>query len=281
MRRDFENVVESGEVVYRGISRIFQTCKSFFITHLFDFIPLVWGLTSDKKSMGMLDRYKKKGGFFQLLQLLETSPSAKREQFLTLIAGESPVWEEALRKRILTITRVYSWDGQYLVEIFSRVQPMTLAYALHGNPPEQIEQLLSCLPPISKRKITDLMTESNPSAAEKGTCISKMLSEVRGFISQGIIRLDKVDPELHIPENIEEVLSSTVHAVPVYETDAMKKDSKPNIVGDNDGSVAAPGNSQETEFLKRKVNQLASEVNALKHENSVLKDKLAQIKKIA
>lgn len=229
----------------------------------------------------MLDRYKKKGGFFQLLQLLETSPSAKREQFLTLIAGESPVWEEALRQRILTITRVYSWDGQYLVEIFSRVQPMTLAYALHGNPPEQIEQLLSCLPPISKRKITDLMTESNPSAAEKGTCISKMLSEVRGFISQGIIRLDKVDPELHIPENIEEVLSSTVHAVPLYETDAMKKDSKPNIVGDNDGAVAAPANSQETEFLKRKVNQLASEVNALKHENSVLKDKLAQIKKIA
>jgi flagellar motor switch protein FliG len=83
--------------------------------------------------MGMLDRYKKKGGFFQLLQLLETSPTTKREQFLTLIAGESPVWEEALRKRILTITRVYSWEGQYLVEIFTRVHPTTLAYALHGN----------------------------------------------------------------------------------------------------------------------------------------------------
>lgn len=38
--------------------------------------------------MGMLDRYKKKGGFNQLLQLLETSPSAKREQFLSLIGGE-------------------------------------------------------------------------------------------------------------------------------------------------------------------------------------------------
>ncbi|HEX7675895.1 MAG TPA: FliG C-terminal domain-containing protein [Bdellovibrio sp.] len=227
--------------------------------------------------MGMLDRYKKKGGFYQLLQLLETSPSAKREQFLSLIAGESPVWEEALRKRILTIARVYSWDGQYLVEIFSRVQPMTLAYALHGSPPEQIEQLLNCLPPISKRKITDLMAETNPSAAEKGTCVSKMLSEVRGFVSQGIIRLEKVDPELHIPENIEEILNSSVHAVPTYETEAMKKDGKPNIVGESvEGS-----SSQEVEFLKRKMNQLASEVNALKHENSVLKDKLSQIKKIA
>jgi hypothetical protein len=231
--------------------------------------------------MGMLDRYKKKGGFFQLLQLLETSPTTKREQFLTLIAGENPVWEEALRKRILTITRVYGWEGQYLVEIFSRVQPMTLAYALHGNPDEQIEQLLSCLPPISKRKITDLMAEAAPTPAEKGTSISKMLTEVRGFVSQGIIRLEKVDPELHIPENIEEILNTTsfnVGHMPL--TDAAKKDAKPNIVGDSDDS---PGSvvSQEAEFLRRKVNQLSSEVNALKHENTVLKDKLAQIKKIA
>ena len=228
--------------------------------------------------MGMLDRYKKKGGFFQLLQLLETSPTTKREQFLTLIAGESPVWEEALRKRILTITRIYSWEGQYLVEIFTRVQPTTLAYALHGNPQEQVDQLLSCLPPISKRKITDLMAEANPTAAEKGTCISKMLSEVRGYIGQGILRLEKVDPELHIPENIEDVLSATAYSVLSF--DSVKKDSKPNIVGDVE-EPAAGGNNQEAEFLKRKVNQLASEVNALKHENSVLKDKLSQIKKIA
>ncbi|WP_291516607.1 FliG C-terminal domain-containing protein [Bdellovibrio sp. ArHS] len=224
----------------------------------------------------MLDRYKKKGGFYQLLQLLETSPAAKREQFLSLIAGESPAWEEALRKRILTITRVYSWDGQYLVEIFSRVQPLTLANAMHGNPPEQVEQLLGCLPPISKRKITDLMAESNPTPAEKSTCISRMLSDVRGFISQGIIRLEKIDPELHVPENIEEMLNLNAFAVPTYDYDVAKKDVKPNVVGESDDV-----NSQEVDFLKRKMNQLVSEVNALKHENSVLKDKLAQIKKIA
>ncbi|WP_413558386.1 FliG C-terminal domain-containing protein [Bdellovibrio sp. HCB209] len=234
--------------------------------------------------MGMLDRYKKKGGFYQLLQLLETSPTAKREQFLTLIAGENPVWEEALRKRILTIARVYSWDGQYLVEIFSRVQPMTLAYALHGNPQEQIDSLLSCLPPISKRKITDLMAEAAPTPAEKGTSISKMLTEVRGFVGQGIIRLEKVDPELHVPENIEEILNTTAFSMSTTpltaDSDVAKKDMKPNIVGDNDGTPST-AQSQEADFLRRKVNQLSSEVNALKHENTVLKDKLAQIKKIA
>lgn len=224
----------------------------------------------------MLDRYKKKGGFYQLLQLLETSPSTKREQFLTLIAGESPAWEEALRKRILTITRVYSWDGQYLVEIFSRVQPLTLANAMHGNPEDQVEQLLGCLPPISKRKITDLMAESSPTPAEKSTCISKMLTDVRGFISQGIIRLEKVDPEMLVPENIEELLAMSITSSPLYQTEAVKSDSKPNIVGESD-----TGYSQEIDFLKRKMNQLIAEVNAFKHENAMLKDKLLQIKKIA
>lgn len=250
-----------------------------FLIRLFSILPpLVRLFITDTLDMGMLDRYKKKGGFYQLLQLLETSPSAKREQFLTLIGGESPAWEEALRKRILTITRVYSWDGQYLVEIFSRVQPLTLANALHGNPEEEIEKLLGCLPPISKRKITDLMAESSPTGAEKATCISRMLTEVRGFVSQGIIRLDKVDPELHVPENIEEMLSVNAFAVPTFEMgDVAKKDTTPNIVGEaSDGA-----SQQEVDFLKRKMNQLAAEVNALKHENSVLKDKLSQIKRIA
>jgi hypothetical protein len=138
------------------------------------------------------------------------------------------------------------------------------------------------LPPISKRKITDVMAESNPTAGEKGSCIVRLLSEVRGYISQGIIRLEKVDPELNIPENIEEILNAQGFTTPTYDYDVVKKDSAPNIIGDAEpGTHANPALAQENEFLKRKVTQLGAEVNTLKHENSVLKDKLIQIKKIA
>lgn len=226
--------------------------------------------------MGMLDRYKKKGGFAQLLQLLETSPVAKREQFLGLIAGESPRWEEALRRRILTINRVYSWDPQYLVEIFSRVPPLTLASSLHGNPPEQVESVLSCLPPISKRKIQSMMEEIQPTAAEKSTSIFKLLSEVRGFISQGIIRLEKVDPDFLIPENIEETLNMSGGSVSKAELEsAIKGELKSESSGEN------PDLQHEVEFLRKKIGHFSSEIAALKNENSILKDKLAQIKKIA
>jgi hypothetical protein len=235
--------------------------------------------------MGMLDRYKKKGGFFQLLQLIETSPSKKQEQFLSLIAGESPVWEEAIRNKMISIDRVYSWESQYLVEVFSRLQPLTLATAIHGKTSEEVDKLLSCLPPISRRKITDMIAEANPSSAEKATCVMKILNEVRGFSSQGIIKFEKVDPDLHIPENIEEILGNTSGGSSVLNFEMPSSEPKSHGAhGSSAGEPAAASggpNNQEIEFLKRKVNQLVSEVNAVKHENSVLKDKLSQIKKIA
>lgn len=227
--------------------------------------------------MGMLDRYKKKGGFYQLLQLIETSPKSKQEQFLGLVANENPVWEEALKKKMLTVDRVYSWDSSYLVEIFSRLPPLTLATALKGNSQEQVDALLSCLPPISKRKIADLMAEANPSPAERLTCLMKIITEVRGFIAQGIIKLEKVDPDMHIPENIEEILAVTAPGVSIMDLPDPKDETSAN----GSEAPAVAGNNHEVEFLKRKCNQLMAELNAVKHENSVLKDKLAQIKKIA
>lgn len=229
--------------------------------------------------MGMLDRYKKKGGFSQLLQLLETSPVAKREQFLTLIAEESPAWEEALRKRALTLSRVYSWDAQYLVEIFSRVPPLTLAVTLHGNTPEQIESLLSCLPPISKRKIIDMISEANPTAAEKSTTVSKFLSEIRGYIGQGLLRLEKIDPELHVPENIEENLSMS--RLSIITPKELELASKGELKASSAAAETSSELQNEIDFLRKKVTQFSAEVNALKQENTLLKDKLSQIKRIA
>lgn len=82
--------------------------------------------------MGMLDRYKKKGGFTQLLQLIETSGKAKQEQFLAIVAQESPAWETEIRKKTLTLDKVMTWNPTYLSEIFSRIQILTLASAFHG-----------------------------------------------------------------------------------------------------------------------------------------------------
>jgi hypothetical protein len=157
--------------------------------------------------MGMLDRYKKTGGFLQLLQLIETSSRQKQDQFLGLVGQESPVWEAELRKRILTLDRILGWEPIFLTEIFSRIQTLTLASAFHGQDQDRLESILSLLNLSEQRKIKMKLQEINPNAAEKMTSQLKILSDTRAMISQGLIKLEKADPELVIPDGIEEKLS--------------------------------------------------------------------------
>lgn len=228
--------------------------------------------------MPMLDRYKKKGGFNQLLQLIETSGKTKQEQFLALIAQESPVWEETLRKKWITLDKVLSWSPVYLAEIFSRIQILTLASAFHGYPEDKLAIILEAVSATDQRKFQMTLQEINPNPAEKATSQMKILSETRGLIAKGIIKLDKLDPELVIPENIEEKLSEagyqlTVNAPQVEAATELKYDSKAEAKTDT--------SKEEIDFLRKKVNQLVNENNLLKHELSVLRNKIEQIKKIA
>lgn len=230
--------------------------------------------------MAMLDRYKKKGGFLQLLQLIETSPKAKQEQFLSLIASESPAWEEALKRKAITADKILSWQPEILAEIVTRLPLLTVSVILHGMNSDEVERVISALPPITRRKITDGIAEVNPNPGEKASCLMKMQSEVRGYISQGILKLDKIDPELAIPENIEDILGTHFATLSLEDLDGIKQETN-KIAQSPSGASDATVHQQEIEFLKRKVNLLVGEVNALKQENIVLKDKLAQIKKIA
>jgi hypothetical protein len=234
--------------------------------------------------MGMLDRYKKKGGFIQLLTLIETSGKQKQDQFLNLIAQENKAWEQGIRKHMFSLERILGWQSQFLAEIFSRIQPLTLSTVLHGMPPEKLEAILGCLSIGDKRKIMSAVSERNPTPAEKATCVMKIISEVRGYCLGGVIKLDKADPEIAIPENIEELLNHQDLGAPATNHEEL-------VFPDAEGSKA-PLNfdgkpeahrhvSDEVDFLKKKVNQLVQENNTLKHDLNLVRSKLDQIKKIA
>lgn len=233
--------------------------------------------------MGMLDRYKKKGGFIQLLVLIETSGKQKQEQFLGLIAQENKVWEEGVRKYMLSVDRILNWDPAYRAEIFSRVQPLTLATILHGMDPGKIEGVLSCLSMGEKRKIMNVISERNPTPGEKATCNMKILTEVRGFCQGGIIKLEKCDPEIAVPENIEEVLNHQADENKTAELVFPSEPTEKPAAGSADQKTIDKNHhtSEEVDFLKRKVNQLTGELNTVKHELNVVRNKLEQIKKIA
>lgn len=237
--------------------------------------------------MAMLDRYKKKNGFLQLLTLIETSNKAKQDQFLNLIAQENQTWEKTIRAKMLTLDKILSWPPATLSEIFSRVQPLTLATALNGMPPDKVTTILSCLSMSDQRKLQLEISERNPTPAEKATCVMKIITEVRGFCTGGILKLEKFDPDFAIPEGIEEKLANESFNS-FTEATVTTPAEEPNESGlDFSGvkresdATGSGANKDEVEFLKRRVNQLVQENNTLKHDLHVMRGKLDQIRKIA
>jgi flagellar motor switch protein FliG len=63
--------------------------------------------------MSSISRYKKAGGFIQLVSLIETFGAPKREKFIEMIDAESPVWAKALRDKMLSIERIFSWSAHH------------------------------------------------------------------------------------------------------------------------------------------------------------------------
>lgn len=244
--------------------------------------------------MGMLDRYKKKGGFVQILNLVETSSSQKQEQFLALIKAENPAWDEAIRQRMLSLQKIFSWDHDILIEIYSRTHTLTVAAAIFDFTPEHLEQVLSCLQPLQKRKITDKMSEIKPTPGERLSSQMKLISEVRGMIQQGLIKIDKMDPLLIIPENIDDLLSQKP-SVKNHHTENSTKDALDKIKNLEKSLHVEQGYTAETsahnvssleikkELLQyqKLIEELQSEIQYLRTENDSLNERLSQIRKIA
>jgi len=247
--------------------------------------------------MAMLDRYKKTGGFLQLLILIETSGKQKQEQFLNLIAQESPVWEEAIRQKSLTIDKILAWNPVYLGEVLTRIQPLTLATALNGFPKDKVETILGCIGISDRRKIQQVIDESKPTPAEVSTCIMKIIGETRGLVQSGILKMDKINPDMVIQDGIEEHLNSAAMQKSLQDSLSSMKPAAASDVPPEDGTelrfelkpAPAAGkpdpkhdsSREEVEFLKKKVNQVIAENGALKQEISALRGKLDQIKRIA
>ncbi len=227
--------------------------------------------------MSMIERYRKKGGFVQLLNLIETTGKDKQEKFLKMIADESAAWESEIRKRLLTFDKVVNWDPQYLAEIFPRVPALNLAMICGGLPPEKAELFMKVMTFREKRQIEELLKEKVPSPGETSASIMKLFSEIRKMEADGLLRFEKFDPAMVIPENIEDMLGKgQVVMTPIAGGAAdVSAHSAPPPAG-------TPANVvEELSALRRKLVQLTQENQRLHQENTSMKDKLDQIKKIA
>lgn len=227
--------------------------------------------------MSMLSRYKKAGGFVQLLNLIETRGPEKREKFLSIIEEESTYWAKAIREKLLTLERMMSWDENILGEVAIRLPELTLATALHGLEEEHRQKILSTFTHTQKRHIEDLFDSKTPSPGEISTTLVKLLELTRHMITEGEIKIDRVDPALVINEDIEDELTRK-------DNEAKKGDSDTAHLVDLDipttTHASGEDNTIDLSKIKQKLVQLSQENQALKKENRVLAEKLTKIKKI-
>lgn len=259
--------------------------------------------------MAMLDRYKKTGGFIQLLNLLETSGPQKQERFLEIIRQEDPRWADALTAKIVDLNRILTWSDSAISEVTGAMLDINIAAILSWVTPEQRERLLNTLGNIKRRKVLDLYESSNkPSPADVATSFNKMYETVRKLAQEGTLRFDKIDPLLHIDNDIEDRLKQgkTIVGVPEFSESFGAKQSasaqqfssaqppadsaQPSlqVVKSLDAKAWAnadhkvpPEVEAELIGLRKRVAALQTENGTLRQELTVAQGKLEQIKKIA
>ncbi len=237
--------------------------------------------------MSMLDRYKKPGGFVQLLALVETCGQAKQEKFLEIISKEDSHWADAIKQKMLTIDRIYSWRDEQLAEIFGTLQDLTVAVALFAADETLRARINGYFSHGRKRKIEDLFGTTKPSPAEILATHMKIIESVRKMEQDGFLRFEKFDADLEVSEDIEDHLAKKAAMAPEIVTHAyagLEVDGFEIVRPDTPSSPAndvSESRVMEIQALKKRVAELSKETAMLRHELSLARSKLDQIRKIA
>ncbi len=228
--------------------------------------------------MGLLDRYRKPGGFLQLLQLIETCGLQKRDKFLQMIEQEDPRWSIAIKDKMLTVEQIFSWDKKVVSDIVSSLQELTLAVAIHGFGDEIWHNISGELSRNALDRIEDLKELKNPLPAEISAAYIQIIEEVRKMVADGYIRLDLVDPKLQIPEDFEEMLDKRSMPSGQFEKESLESDV---ISVDAKMTAADFNNTPEAEQARKKIRLLQAENLELKKLITEMDKKLKQIQKLA
>jgi len=240
------------------------------------------GCLSDEKVMSMISRYKRPGGFIQILSLIESSSPSKRDKFLEIIRSESLPWAEAIEQRMISLDKIFSWPDEVVVEIFKGLPLRNMACALQGFSEEQRTRIFNYMSHSEKRKVEDEMGAMKSNPEEFNGTLLKVLEITRKMITDGRIRLDKIDPDLVIPEDFEENLgkNSTPAAFSQKSSESHIEAEKVQEAVHN-AQKSGAGGSAELLQLQRVAQALTTENRSLRDEVKVLKSKLEQIRKIA
>jgi hypothetical protein len=155
----------------------------------------------------VLQRFRKPGGFFQLLALIETCDPAKQKNLIHLIGTEDPGWAYLVKLKMITIERVLSWPLETLMEITTHLPDRILAAAWniaiplpHGTFLQ--EKWIQSLPTLKAREIKAIIDSTAFSPAELQAATIRIVQTVRELEERDVIRFSQFDPSLEIDQRV-------------------------------------------------------------------------------
>lgn len=153
--------------------------------------------------MSILARYKKPGGFKQLLQLIETSQPMKQEKLLEVVEKEDPSWAQKIREKKISPEMVLEWEHDHLSLIFENMISQHCSNIFKSMGEEKIKEFSTLLRADKYRELKQLVDDSSePSPSQLAAAYSNMLETVRYLDEEKIIDLRYIDPVLDLGEAV-------------------------------------------------------------------------------
>jgi hypothetical protein len=155
----------------------------------------------------LLHRFRKPGGFAQLLALIETCDPLKQKNLLHLVGSEDPGWAYMVKLKMITVQRVFHWPVETLMEITTHLPDRVLAAAwnIAGNDPqgsELQEKWLKSLPTMKAREIKSIADSTSFSSPELQAAAIRIVQTVRELQEKDLLRFSKFDPDLEIDKRV-------------------------------------------------------------------------------
>ncbi|MCB0379232.1 MAG: hypothetical protein KDD33_12135 [Bdellovibrionales bacterium] len=151
--------------------------------------------------MSVLNRYRKPGGFLQLLQLVETSQPAKQEKLLQAIRNEDPDWADLVENKMINPDMVFSWDDETLTLIFESMlsRHSAILFKIQGD--EFTGRVKNMMRAEKFKDIRDILEHmADPLEAEVISAKNHMLETVRKMDEEKVILLRRIDPNLDLSD---------------------------------------------------------------------------------
>ncbi len=142
--------------------------------------------------MGVYSRYKQDPeGFRKLVELLETTPTARRQKMIDVGMTEDPEYTERAVKLMMNFQDILELPEPELAEVCATAQPRTIAMAISQLPPETKDRFLRCCKPPVAIGVRDYFGMA-PTLSEIGGAQLKMIEVARSLEKRGFVKKKRI-----------------------------------------------------------------------------------------